>query len=188
VAALADAGEHDAVVVDLLVDGGARVPNLRVRAGRQRREQRAERGLRQLHRLVEDHAVAAEAAAAALRPGAEPDALAALEGDALLAVGARDALHALVEVRGLLDQLQQPAERLQRRVELVRRVGDELLAEQEQPAELARLEDAALAVLALAPRPTSNAAHWPSTRSPSARSSTNCCHGSSSSPASARAR
>jgi hypothetical protein len=47
---------------------------------------------RQEHRLVEDEAVAGEAAAAALGAGAEADALAVGELDALFAVGARDAL------------------------------------------------------------------------------------------------
>ena len=60
----------------------------------------------------------------------------------------RDLLHLRVELGCLLDQPQQPVERLLRRVELLRRMDDQPLPPREQAGQLARLQDRALAVLA----------------------------------------
>ena len=77
-----------------------------------------------------------EAAPAAFGPGPEPDALATFEGDALLAVAVGDFGYAPVERRVLFDEGQEAPERLEGRVELVGRVDDEPLAQQEQATEL----------------------------------------------------
>jgi len=50
-----DAGEHNAVLVDLLVDRGTREPCLRIRLCRHHRQDRPHRNLGQEHRLVEEH-------------------------------------------------------------------------------------------------------------------------------------
>jgi hypothetical protein len=65
------------VLVLLLVDGAARVPELRVaghRPGGHRRHERRRGRDGDDHRLVEDDEVAGEAAAAAAGPGLEEDA------------------------------------------------------------------------------------------------------------------
>jgi hypothetical protein len=65
-----------------------------------------------------------------------------------------------------------------RRLRLVRRVRDLLLAEQEQASQLAGLEDRALAVLPGHQQAHLRNAPTPSGRSPSDCSSTHACHGS----------
>jgi hypothetical protein len=142
------------MLMTLLVDRAPRQPQLRVpvnRPGRHRRHQRAHRRPGQDHRLVENDEVPRQAAAAAGRPGLEEDAgHAAVEPadvDRLRALSARHLQDPAAEVRRRLDQLHQPQEVLRGRRLLVRGMNDQPLAEQEQPRELARLKDAALAVL-----------------------------------------
>jgi hypothetical protein len=139
------------VLLALLVDGRARVPHLRValdRASRHRRDQRADDRLGQEHRLVERDEVAGQTSAAAAGPRLEEDPLPAAQLDRLGALALRRLQHPALELRHALDQRQQPAEVLGGCRLLVRRVDQQLLAQQEQAGQLARLEDRALAVLA----------------------------------------
>jgi hypothetical protein len=115
--ALADAREHDPVLLALLVDGRARVPHLRValdRARRHRRDQCPDDRLGQEHRLVERDEVARQAAAAAAGPRLEEDPLPAAQLDRLGALALRRLQHPALELRHALDQRQQSAEVLGR--------------------------------------------------------------------------
>jgi hypothetical protein len=80
-------------------------------------------------RLVQDDLVAGEAAARSGGAGHEPQPLTGAELDRLLAVGGPRPLAPLDQRRGVLDQRLDPQERLAGRLELVRRVHDEPLAE-----------------------------------------------------------
>src|SRR5690606_14131466 len=128
--------------------GTAQVPDLRVRDGRHGRQQRVHRVVPEDHVLVEDVAVAGEAAARALRPGDEAKRLPGVQLDRLLTDRRPVRLAAFVQVRASPDETLDPLERRLGRLELVRGVQDELLTADEQPPQFAGFDDAALAVLA----------------------------------------
>src|ERR1044072_2992767 len=88
---LAHAGEDDAVLMNLLVDRRCAVVDLRIRPRRERRQERAVLEGGNDHRLAHAEQVAGHPSPAALRPRPVADALAALEGEALHAVRARNA-------------------------------------------------------------------------------------------------
>jgi hypothetical protein len=144
-------------------------------------------------RLVPDQAVGRESAAGVLRPGDELQPLAGVEPlDALLTVGVdhldgdtADVEQVVVDPPAEVAQAgDNPAKRLHRGAVLVRRVQDQLLAELEQPRQLASFEDAALAVLPRHDdRDLERCDHFPSSRSPRAWRRMNHSHGSSSRPA-----
>jgi hypothetical protein len=133
------------------------------------REKRPVHRLRDRHRLVEDdHGQRRSLGRRPSSASGSEDAGRPSEVDALLAVGAFQRLDAALKVRaGLEDLRQHPLERLKRRRELVRGMDHEPLAEQEQAGE-PRLEQPPLPFWRGTSMPTSNAAHLPSGRSPSA--------------------
>jgi hypothetical protein len=124
-----------------------RVPNLGVRAGRQRRQHRRHTIRVQVVRLIENDGVRGEPTTRTPRPGHEPQPAAVDELDAFLAVRGPDLLDPLPQPRCALHMRQDPQEPLLRCLELMRAVEDQVLLEQEQPGQLPRLEQRALAVL-----------------------------------------
>jgi hypothetical protein len=103
--------------------------------------------VRQVVRLVENDRVPGEATTRAVRAGHEPEPLTVLQLDRGLLVRLVVGPDLLVELGGVLAQVADPQERLDRGLHLVRAVDDRALTEQEQPGQFARLKDAALAVL-----------------------------------------
>jgi hypothetical protein len=148
--ALAHPRQHDAVLGLLLVDRAARVPELRVAVHRPAAIVGTSAAVVATGRII----ASSSATKSPVRPRPPPPVrvlnrirwpFLRMIASAPLPFGAFDPP---LELRHALDQVQQPQE--VRRVEclLVRRVDQQLLAEQEQAGELARLEDRALAVLA----------------------------------------
>jgi hypothetical protein len=144
--ALPHPGEHGAVVERSR--RRAEHPGLDVRPRRDGRLDRFPRRVAEDLTLVEDQAVDREAADRALRPGREVQLAAVAELDVLTTQRRhRLAADLLAEVVVVLEVGQDPLEADPRRLLLVRRVDDRLLAEQQQAGQLARLDQRALAVL-----------------------------------------
>src|SRR5947207_114444 len=98
--------------MDFLVNGRARVPNLRIRTGREGREKRSIPILGKNHRLVQDQTVGREASTAAFGPSTKTDSRARFELDPLLAVGARNPPYLVVKLGRVLDKPQKATKRL----------------------------------------------------------------------------
>jgi hypothetical protein len=187
----AEPREDDPVLGDVLVDGAARVPQLRVAGDRPGRHRRDQAPMNAAGRIIASFS----ATKSPVKPRPPPPVRVlnlirwpivprpAAQLDRLGALALRRLHHPLVEVRGALDEVQQPEEVLGRRRLLVRRVDEQLLVEEEQAGQLAGLEDGVLAVLARDDGADLERCPLPSARSPRACMRTSCSHGSSSRPA-----
>src|SRR5215469_6908365 len=131
------------------IPSGRRIPDLRIRPRRQRRQHRPDSLILQFVRLIHDDQISGEPATRRLRPGHKPETLTILQRHRLLAGRAVNVLHPLPQRRVVLDPRFNPQERFLRCLELMRRMEDQVHAEivEEQRRQRQRLEDRALPVL-----------------------------------------